>query len=110
MLPNSDLDLLDFIQNQTSSNHIILIDPDAQSSLVAAERCVAAILAGSRMIFVGGSTGTNNNNVDETIIFIQNAIKKKVIILLILNFGMFQLFYFQLVLMPFLRQLMVLLS
>ena len=77
MLPNSDLDLLDFIQNQTSSNHIILIDPDAQSSLEAAERCVAAILAGSRMIFVGGSTGTNNNNVDETIIFIQNAIKKE---------------------------------
>ena len=77
MLPNSDLNLLDFIQNQTSSNHIILIDPDAQSSLEAAERCVAAILAGSRMIFVGGSTGTNNNNVDETIIFIQNAIKKE---------------------------------
>jgi len=77
VLPNSDLNLLDFIQNQTSSNHIILIDPDAQSSLEAAERCVAAILAGSRMIFVGGSTGTNNNNVDETIIFIQNAIKKE---------------------------------
>ena len=77
MLPNSDLNLLDFIQNQTSSNHIILIDPDAQSSLEAAERCVAAIIAGSRMIFVGGSTGTDNNNVDETIIYIQNAIKKE---------------------------------
>ena len=77
MLPNSDLNLLDFIQNQTSSNHIILIDPDAQSSLEAAERCVAAILAGSRMIFVGGSTGTDKNNVDETIIYIQNAIKKE---------------------------------
>ena len=77
MLPNSDLDLLDFIQNQTSSNHIILIDPDAQSSSEAAERCVAAIIAGSRMIFVGGSTGTDNNNVDETIIYIQNAIKKE---------------------------------
>jgi phosphoglycerol geranylgeranyltransferase len=69
--------LLDFIQNQTSSNHIILIDPDAQSSSEAAERCVAAIIAGSRMIFVGGSTGTDNNNVDETIIYIQNAIKKE---------------------------------
>ena len=77
MLPNSDLDLLDFIQNQTSSNHIILIDPDAQSSSEAAERCVAAIIAGSRMIFVGGSTGTDKNNVDETIIYIQNAIKKE---------------------------------
>jgi len=77
VLPNSDLDLLDFIQNQTSSNHIILIDPDAQSSSEAAERCVAAIIAGSRMIFVGGSTGTDNNNVDETIIYIQNAIKKE---------------------------------
>jgi phosphoglycerol geranylgeranyltransferase len=77
VLPNSDLDLLDFIQNQTSSNHIILIDPDAQSSSEAAERCVAAIIAGTRMIFVGGSTGTDKNNVDETIIYIQNAIKKE---------------------------------
>jgi len=77
VLPNSDLDLLDFIQNQTSSNHIILIDPDAQSSSEAAERCVAAIIAGTRMIFVGGSTGTDKNNVDETIIHIQNAIKKE---------------------------------
>ena len=77
MQPTSDLNLLDYIQNQINPSHIILIDPDSQTSEEAANRCVIAITAGSKMIFVGGSTGTDDNNVDETVIAIKNAIEKE---------------------------------
>jgi len=51
-----------------------LIDPDSQTSEEAAERCIAAVEAGSRMIFVGGSTGTDSNNVHETVSSIQKSL------------------------------------
>jgi phosphoglycerol geranylgeranyltransferase len=73
----SDFNLLDYFQNQINPGHIILIDPDSQLSCEAANRCVAAISAGSKMIFVGGSTGTDGSNVDETVIAIKNAIEKE---------------------------------
>ena len=59
--------LLDYVLNNDVARHIILIDPDSQDSEEAAKRCVAAVIAGSRMIFVGGSTGTDSNNVHETV-------------------------------------------
>ena len=74
MLPTSNLNLHDYFYNQNQASHIILIDPDSQSSEAAANRCVTAIKSGSKMIFVGGSTGTDNHNVDETVISIQNAL------------------------------------
>ena len=77
MPPTSDFNLLDYFQNQINPGHIILIDPDSQLSCEAANRCIAAIIAGSKMIFVGGSTGTDDNNVDETVIAIKNAIEKE---------------------------------
>ncbi|MDP7043466.1 MAG: phosphoglycerol geranylgeranyltransferase [Candidatus Thalassarchaeaceae archaeon] len=77
MPPSSDFDLLDYFKNQVNPGHIILIDPDSQTSEQAANRCIAAITAGSKMIFVGGSTGTDGNNVDETVIAIKNAMKKE---------------------------------
>ena len=80
MLPTSDLNLLDYFKNQDEASHIILIDPDSQSSSEAAKRCVAAVSSGSKMIFVGGSTGTDNNNVDKTVISIQEALHKNSII------------------------------
>ena len=77
MLSTPDFDLLDYFQNQIKPRHIILIDPDSQSSFEAANRCVASIRAGSKMIFVGGSTGTDDNNVDETVIAIKSALKRE---------------------------------
>ena len=46
--------------------HVTLIDPGKQSSEVATRRAIAAIEAGSRMIFVGGSTDTPDEVVHET--------------------------------------------
>lgn len=57
------------------ARHIILIDPDSQTSEEAAKRCVAAVIAGSKMIFVGGSTGTDSDNVHETVKAIQEALE-----------------------------------
>lgn len=67
--------LLDYVLNNDVARHIILIDPDSQNSEEAAKRCVAAVIAGSRMIFVGGSTGTDSNNVHETVKAIQEALE-----------------------------------
>ena len=56
---------------QSQARHAILIDPADQSPAVAAKRAIAAVTAGSRMILVGGSTGTDMSNVHNTIIAIQ---------------------------------------
>lgn len=68
-------DLLNYIHTSNIARHIILIDPDSQTSEEAAKRCIAAVIAGSRMIFVGGSTGTDSNNVHETVKEIQEALE-----------------------------------
>ncbi len=57
------------------SRHITLIDPDDQTPEVAAKRSIAAVTAGSRMIFVGGSTGTDDDNVHKTVVAIQEALE-----------------------------------
>ena len=59
----------------TGTRHAILIDPADQSPEVAAKRCVAAVSAGSRMILVGGSTGTDMDNVHDTIVAIREALE-----------------------------------
>ena len=58
-----------------TARHIILIDPDSQTSEEAVMRCVAAVIAGSKMIFVGGSTGTDSDNVHQTVKAIQDALE-----------------------------------
>jgi len=68
-------DLLNYVHTSSVARHIILIDPDSQTSEEAAKRCVAAVIAGSRMIFVGGSTGTDSNNVHETVKAIQETLE-----------------------------------
>ena len=75
MHPSSHPDVISYIQDQKGANHIILIDPDDASPDVAAQRCIAAVSAGSKMIFVGGSSGTDENNVDQTVIAIQEALE-----------------------------------
>ena len=68
-------DLLNYVHTSSVARHIILIDPDSQTSEEAAKRCVAAVIAGSKMIFVGGSTGTDSNNVHETVKAIQETLE-----------------------------------
>ncbi|MFL2956439.1 MAG: phosphoglycerol geranylgeranyltransferase [Candidatus Thalassarchaeaceae archaeon] len=58
-----------------STRHAILVDPADQTPEMAAKRCVAAVSAGSQMILVGGSTGTDMSNVHNTILAIKEALE-----------------------------------
>jgi len=60
---------------EKSTRHAILIDPADQTSEMAAKRCVAAVSAGSQMILVGGSTGTDMSNVHNTVVAIKEALE-----------------------------------
>ena len=110
MMPENGL--LNFVLDRTyGCRHITLIDPGKQSSEIATRRAIAAVEAGSSMIFIGGSTDTP----DEVITTHVSQYKK------LLNYksshqvktqhrmkinGKFQLFYFQEGLMPYLPQRM----
>ena len=77
MLPDSGL--LSFILNPNQGcRHITLIDPSKQTPEVAATRAVTAINAGSKMIFVGGSTDTPDEIVHSTCTSIQEAIELQI--------------------------------
>ena len=68
--------LLAYVQaGSMGARHIILLDPDDQTPEVAAARAVAAVSAGSRMVFVGGSTGTDDDNVHATVLAVQEALE-----------------------------------
>jgi phosphoglycerol geranylgeranyltransferase len=76
MRPSVHDSVIDYIHSfRGAPQHIILIDPDDASPEIAANRCVAAVSAGSKMIFVGGSTGTDNDNVHDTCVAIQEALE-----------------------------------
>ena len=53
----------------------VIVDPDDASPDIAAQRCIAAVSAGSKMIFVGGSSGTDEDNVHPTVVAIQEALE-----------------------------------
>jgi len=77
MLP--DIGLMNYVLDRSQGcRHITLIDPGKQSSEVATRRAIAAIEAGSRMIFVGGSTGTPDEVVHETCKTIQEALELQI--------------------------------
>ena len=77
MLPDSGL--LSFVLDRTQGcRHITLIDPSKQTPEVAATRAITAINAGSKMIFVGGSTDTSDETVHSTCTSIQEAIELQV--------------------------------
>lgn len=59
----------------SGARHAILIDPADQNPDMAAKRCVAAVSAGSRMVLVGGSTGTDMANVHNTVVAIKEALE-----------------------------------
>jgi len=61
--------------NTKITRHAILIDPADQTPDVAAKRAMAAVAAGSRMVLVGGSSGTDMDNVHRTVVAIQEALE-----------------------------------
>ena len=68
MRPSTHSDVISYVRAHAGKSHIILIDPDDASPDVAAQRCVAAVSAGTKMIFVGGSSGTDEDNVHSTVV------------------------------------------
>ena len=56
----------------------ILVDPAKQSAEEAAERAMAAVGAGARMVLVGGSTGTTGTSVAATVEAIQEALELRI--------------------------------
>ena len=75
MRPTSYTDIISYVRAHSGHSHVILIDPDDASPDVAAQRCIAAVAAGSKMIFVGGSSGTDEDNVHPTVVAIQEALE-----------------------------------
>ena len=63
------------IANRDIPRHALLIDPADQSPDVAAKRAIAAAMAGSSMILIGGSSGTDSDNVDRTVVAIREALE-----------------------------------
>jgi len=57
------------------TRHAIVIDPADQTPEIAANRALAAAHAGSSMILVGGSSGTDMDNVHATIVAIKEALE-----------------------------------
>lgn len=57
------------------TRHAMLIDPADQEPVVAAARAVAAVSAGTRMVLVGGSTGTSGDLVHATVEAVQEALE-----------------------------------
>jgi phosphoglycerol geranylgeranyltransferase len=75
MRPSAHPDIISHVRAHAGAGHVILIDPDDASPDVAAQRCVAAVAAGSRLIFVGGSSNTDEDNVHPTVVAIQEALE-----------------------------------
>ena len=66
----------EYMCDRTSgTRHAIVIDPADQTPDVAANRALAAANAGSSMILVGGSSGTDMDNVHDTIVAIKEALE-----------------------------------
>jgi len=77
MLPEEGL--LNYVLDRSQGcRHITLIDPGKQSSEIATRRAIASINAGSRMIFIGGSTDTPDEVVHDTCKSIQEALELQI--------------------------------
>mgnify|MGYP002018759498 FL=1 len=76
---NPDQGLIDYFLDRTKGcRHITLIDPGKQDVKIATKRAIAAIEAGSRMIFIGGSTNTPNEIVHDTCQSIQQELELRI--------------------------------
>ena len=67
--------VLHHLQSKGNTGHIVVIDPDDQTPEVAAKRAIATIIAGTRAIFVGGSTAIDGSPVHDTVVAIKEAIE-----------------------------------
>ena len=67
--------VLQHLQTKGNTGHIVVIDPDDQTPEVAAKRAIATVIAGTRAIFVGGSTAIDGTPVHDTVIAIKEAIE-----------------------------------
>ncbi len=68
--------LLGFVCDTTAgTRHGTLIDPADQDPETAAKRAIAAAMAGSSMILVGGSSDTDMENVHSTVVAIKEALE-----------------------------------
>ena len=66
----------EYMRDKSSgTRHAIVIDPADQTPEIAANRAMAAVNAGSRMILVGGSSDTDMDNVHATIVAIKEALE-----------------------------------
>jgi len=75
-MTDADGPVSDFLCDRTQpTRHAILIDPADQPPEVAAKRAIAAASAGSRMILVGGSSGTDMENVHATVLAIKEGLE-----------------------------------
>ena len=75
-MSGDDSQTLEYVcDSNEATRHAILIDPADQTPETAAKRAMAAVAAGSKMILVGGSSGTDMNNVNNTVIAIQEALE-----------------------------------
>ena len=90
---------LRYVSNTTGvARHAILIDPADQTPEMAAKRCMAAVSAGSSMVLVGGSTGTDMENVHNTVVAIKEALELvhghlAKILISTKNLGVYQSYY-----------------
>ena len=59
MVLNDNISVLEHLRSSPHPGHILVIDPDDQTPEMAAKRSIACVLAGTRCIFVGGSTAVD---------------------------------------------------
>ena len=75
MVLDDNITVLDHFRSSPAPGHILVIDPDDQTPEMAAKRSIACVLAGTRCIFVGGSTAVDGTPVHDTVVAIQESLE-----------------------------------
>ena len=75
MVASDTTSILEQLRSTPSPGHILVIDPDDQTPEMAAKRTIACVLAGTRCVFVGGSTAVDGTPVHDTVVAIQESLE-----------------------------------
>ncbi len=75
MVVKDDISVIEYLKSIPRPGHILVIDPDDQTPEMAAKRSIACVLAGTRCIFVGGSTAVDGTPVHDTVVAIQESLE-----------------------------------
>ncbi|MBA45178.1 MAG: phosphoglycerol geranylgeranyltransferase [Euryarchaeota archaeon] len=75
MVVRDDISVIEHLKLIPRPGHILVIDPDDQTPEMAAKRSIACVLAGTRCIFVGGSTAVDGTPVHDTVVAIQESLE-----------------------------------